>query len=106
MFPPSSGGGGETPSLGLGKKTRAAMCLGLGAAEGWSPVSGRTLRADRTLERLRGWLPWSPPRQNPSPHAGSAADPAFARLGLGGRGEALVALTVGAAAADVGDLQL
>ena len=38
--------------------------------------------------------------------AGLDKDPAFARLGLGGHGEALVAVTVRAAATDVGDLQL
>lgn len=50
MSPPLSGGGGETPSLGLGKKTGAAVGLGLGGAEGCSPASGRTSRADQTTE--------------------------------------------------------
>lgn len=60
----------------------------------------------RRRKRLHGWWPWSLPQQNPSPHAGSAANPPFARLGLGGHREALVALTVRAAAADIRDLQL
>lgn len=86
------------PSLGLGRS------LGHPCARAQPPAGHQ--RQTRPRKRPRGRLPWSPPRQNPSPHSGSAADPPFARLGLGGHGEALVAVTVRAAATDVGDFQL
>lgn len=101
-FPPSLDGGGETPAWGEGRRW-AAKCPVLGGGRGLVPGLGRDTEGRPGQARVAAQ---PPPWWNPSPHTGSAAAPPFACLGLGGHREALVALTVRAAAADVRDFQL
>lgn len=92
----------------LGRRLSHSLPLWRGRGRGLVPGLGRDIEGRPGDGRgcCARVCPDPRPGRTLHPPTGSAADPPFARLGLGGHREALVTLAVRAAAADVRDLQL